>query len=209
MRNWGSLSFCSLEPLLPKADVGARINESSPGVDGQNGLRLQFNSRQSSTVDTSIPFSAQHFEYSTGYSAYIPCRQTATCLADSRLRGLLPKVDVGTHINESNESVRGSSVGYVRAERAAAAEAAGGGDGEWYQPSRRRTEHERTKYNPTEYEPSEHESSEHVPTHVPTAYEPSEHMPSEYKPSEHRLTEHKPSEHEPSEAEPSERMPTQ
>eukprot|EP00976_Prorocentrum_cordatum_P077034 1182527-Prorocentrum_minimum.AAC.1 len=29
------------------------------------------------TVDTGIPFSARHFEYSTGYSTYIPRRQTA------------------------------------------------------------------------------------------------------------------------------------
>eukprot|EP00976_Prorocentrum_cordatum_P075893 1182080-Prorocentrum_minimum.AAC.2 len=51
---------------------------ASPGVDGQKGPRLQFNSRQSSTVDTSIiPFSARHSEYSTEYSTYIPCRQTA------------------------------------------------------------------------------------------------------------------------------------
>eukprot|EP00959_Pyramimonas_sp_CCMP1952_P123585 2583613-Pyramimonas_sp.AAC.5 len=52
---------------------------TSPGVDGEKGgLRLQFNSRQSSTVDTSIPpFSARHFEYSIGYSTYIPCRKTA------------------------------------------------------------------------------------------------------------------------------------
>eukprot|EP00976_Prorocentrum_cordatum_P093688 1189480-Prorocentrum_minimum.AAC.2 len=50
---------------------------SSPGVDGKKGLQLQFNSRQSSTVDTSTPFSARHFEYSTEYSTYIPCRQTA------------------------------------------------------------------------------------------------------------------------------------
>eukprot|EP00959_Pyramimonas_sp_CCMP1952_P302666 6333206-Pyramimonas_sp.AAC.1 len=45
---------------------------SSPGVDGQKGLRLQ-----SSTVDTSIPFSARHFEYSIEHSMHIPCRQTA------------------------------------------------------------------------------------------------------------------------------------
>eukprot|EP00976_Prorocentrum_cordatum_P102687 1193165-Prorocentrum_minimum.AAC.1 len=32
---------------------------------------------QQSTVDTSKPFSAQHFEYSVEYSMYIPCRQTA------------------------------------------------------------------------------------------------------------------------------------
>eukprot|EP00976_Prorocentrum_cordatum_P098614 1191481-Prorocentrum_minimum.AAC.1 len=54
---------------------------ASPGVDGQKGLRLQFNSRQSSTVDTSIAFSARHFEYSIEYSieysTYVPCRQTA------------------------------------------------------------------------------------------------------------------------------------
>eukprot|EP00976_Prorocentrum_cordatum_P024654 501565-Prorocentrum_minimum.AAC.5 len=40
-------------------------------------------------VDIRIPFSAQYFEYSTKYTTYIPCRQTATCLADSRLRGLV------------------------------------------------------------------------------------------------------------------------
>eukprot|EP00959_Pyramimonas_sp_CCMP1952_P442507 9263617-Pyramimonas_sp.AAC.1 len=51
---------------------------ASPGVDGQKGLRLQFNSRQSSsTVDTSTPFGVRHFEYSVEYSTYIPCRQTA------------------------------------------------------------------------------------------------------------------------------------
>eukprot|EP00976_Prorocentrum_cordatum_P112451 1195532-Prorocentrum_minimum.AAC.10 len=62
---------------------------ASPGVDGQKGLRLQFNSRQSSTVDTSIlPFSVRRFEYSTEYSTYVPYRQTATWLAESRLRGL-------------------------------------------------------------------------------------------------------------------------
>eukprot|EP00976_Prorocentrum_cordatum_P090760 1188247-Prorocentrum_minimum.AAC.3 len=44
--------------------------DTSPGVDGQKGLRLQLNSRQSSTVDTSIPFSTQRFEYSTEYSTY-------------------------------------------------------------------------------------------------------------------------------------------
>eukprot|EP00959_Pyramimonas_sp_CCMP1952_P292931 6126696-Pyramimonas_sp.AAC.2 len=61
---------------------------SKPGVDGQKGLRLKFNnSRQSLTIDTSKPFSARHFEYSTEYSMYIPCRQSATWLADSRLRG--------------------------------------------------------------------------------------------------------------------------
>eukprot|EP00976_Prorocentrum_cordatum_P097375 1190964-Prorocentrum_minimum.AAC.3 len=54
-----------------------RKRVSSPGVDGQKGLRLKFNSRQSSTVDTSIPFSARHFDYSTECSTYIPCRQTA------------------------------------------------------------------------------------------------------------------------------------
>eukprot|EP00976_Prorocentrum_cordatum_P043937 888758-Prorocentrum_minimum.AAC.1 len=43
---------------------------------------------QKSTVDISVPFSAQHFEYSTKYSTYILCRQIATWLADSRLRGL-------------------------------------------------------------------------------------------------------------------------
>eukprot|EP00976_Prorocentrum_cordatum_P082365 1184783-Prorocentrum_minimum.AAC.1 len=32
---------------------------------------------QQSTVDTSIPFSARHFEHSVEYSTYIPCRQTA------------------------------------------------------------------------------------------------------------------------------------
>eukprot|EP00976_Prorocentrum_cordatum_P059643 1175582-Prorocentrum_minimum.AAC.4 len=32
---------------------------------------------QQSTVDTSVPFSAWHFEYSTEYSTYIPYRQTA------------------------------------------------------------------------------------------------------------------------------------
>eukprot|EP00976_Prorocentrum_cordatum_P092447 1188947-Prorocentrum_minimum.AAC.3 len=32
---------------------------------------------RSSTVDTSIPFSAWHFEYSAEYSTHIPCRQTA------------------------------------------------------------------------------------------------------------------------------------
>eukprot|EP00976_Prorocentrum_cordatum_P060893 1176083-Prorocentrum_minimum.AAC.2 len=64
---------------------------TSPGVDGQKGLRPQFNSRLSSTVDTSIPFSARRFEFSTEYSTYIPCRQTVTCLADSRLRGLAYK----------------------------------------------------------------------------------------------------------------------
>eukprot|EP00959_Pyramimonas_sp_CCMP1952_P159386 3333450-Pyramimonas_sp.AAC.2 len=42
-----------------------------------------YNSRQSSTVDTSIPFCARHFEHSTEYSTRIPCRQTATWLADS------------------------------------------------------------------------------------------------------------------------------
>eukprot|EP00976_Prorocentrum_cordatum_P047198 953303-Prorocentrum_minimum.AAC.1 len=36
----------------------------SPGIDGQKGLRLPFNGRQSSTVDTGIPFSARHVEYS-------------------------------------------------------------------------------------------------------------------------------------------------
>eukprot|EP00976_Prorocentrum_cordatum_P098967 1191628-Prorocentrum_minimum.AAC.2 len=50
---------------------------TSPGVEGQIGLRLQFNSRQSSTVHTIFPFSARHFEHSTEYSTYIPCRQTA------------------------------------------------------------------------------------------------------------------------------------
>eukprot|EP00959_Pyramimonas_sp_CCMP1952_P467843 9492265-Pyramimonas_sp.AAC.1 len=54
----------------------------------KKGLRFQFNSRQSSTVDTSIPLSARHFEYSAEYSTYIPCRQTAAWRADSRLRGL-------------------------------------------------------------------------------------------------------------------------
>eukprot|EP00959_Pyramimonas_sp_CCMP1952_P432282 9052718-Pyramimonas_sp.AAC.1 len=44
--------------------------------------------KRPSTVYTSIPFSAHHFEYSIEYSTYIPCRQTATWLADSRLRGL-------------------------------------------------------------------------------------------------------------------------
>eukprot|EP00959_Pyramimonas_sp_CCMP1952_P311273 6514272-Pyramimonas_sp.AAC.1 len=45
---------------------------TSPGVDGQKGLLSK-----RSTVDTSIPFSARHFDYSTDYSTYIPCRQTA------------------------------------------------------------------------------------------------------------------------------------
>eukprot|EP00959_Pyramimonas_sp_CCMP1952_P194174 4060460-Pyramimonas_sp.AAC.1 len=40
---------------------------SSPGVDSQKG-QLQFNSRQSSTVDTSIPFSARYIKYSIEYS---------------------------------------------------------------------------------------------------------------------------------------------
>eukprot|EP00976_Prorocentrum_cordatum_P082397 1184799-Prorocentrum_minimum.AAC.7 len=45
---------------------------SSPGVNGQNGLRLQFNSRQSSTVDTSIAFSAQYLEYSSNIRRIFP-----------------------------------------------------------------------------------------------------------------------------------------
>eukprot|EP00959_Pyramimonas_sp_CCMP1952_P047237 985756-Pyramimonas_sp.AAC.1 len=76
----------------PSRAVVLKYTYPSPGVDGQKGLRLQFDSRQSSTVDTSKPFvSAQHFEYSTEYSAYNPCPQTATTwLAGSRLRGLVP-----------------------------------------------------------------------------------------------------------------------
>eukprot|EP00976_Prorocentrum_cordatum_P062994 1176936-Prorocentrum_minimum.AAC.2 len=62
---------------------------ASPGVDGQKGLRLQLNSRQSSTVDTSIPFRARHFEYSTEYSTYI-----AIFPAD-RLPHGWPKVESG------------------------------------------------------------------------------------------------------------------
>eukprot|EP00959_Pyramimonas_sp_CCMP1952_P455282 9471326-Pyramimonas_sp.AAC.1 len=31
----------------------------------------------STTVNTGIPFSARHFEYSTEYLTYIPCQQTA------------------------------------------------------------------------------------------------------------------------------------
>eukprot|EP00959_Pyramimonas_sp_CCMP1952_P265466 5550897-Pyramimonas_sp.AAC.1 len=60
-----------------KTRVCTSVTVPSPGVDGQTGLRLQFNSRQSSTVDTIIPFSARHFEYSIEYSTYVPCRQTA------------------------------------------------------------------------------------------------------------------------------------
>eukprot|EP00976_Prorocentrum_cordatum_P032477 660499-Prorocentrum_minimum.AAC.1 len=41
---------------------------------------------QQSTVDTSIPFGAWHFEYFTEYSTYIPCRQTVigSPIVDSR-----------------------------------------------------------------------------------------------------------------------------
>eukprot|EP00959_Pyramimonas_sp_CCMP1952_P166113 3471738-Pyramimonas_sp.AAC.5 len=45
---------------------GGAGSGSSPGVDGQKGLRLQF------AVDTTIPFSARHFEYSTEYSTLFP-----------------------------------------------------------------------------------------------------------------------------------------
>eukprot|EP00976_Prorocentrum_cordatum_P086340 1186474-Prorocentrum_minimum.AAC.1 len=64
------------------SSTGARSrNKPREERNGQKGLRLQFNSRQSSTVDTSIlPFSARHFESSTKYSTYIPCRQIATGL---------------------------------------------------------------------------------------------------------------------------------
>eukprot|EP00976_Prorocentrum_cordatum_P094359 1189753-Prorocentrum_minimum.AAC.1 len=57
------------------AQGGWEMGQAPVGVDSKKGLRLQFNnSRQSSTVDTSMPFSARHFEYSTEYSTYIPCR---------------------------------------------------------------------------------------------------------------------------------------
>eukprot|EP00959_Pyramimonas_sp_CCMP1952_P329026 6888332-Pyramimonas_sp.AAC.1 len=46
---------------------------TSPGGDGQKGLRLQFNSRQSSTVDAGVLFSARHIEYATEYSTCIHC----------------------------------------------------------------------------------------------------------------------------------------
>ena len=81
MESWCPMGWCHVVNMA-KSKCGRLIiwwagRTSSPGVDGQKGLRLQFNSRQSSTVDTSIPFSARHFEYSIEYSTYIPCRQTA------------------------------------------------------------------------------------------------------------------------------------
>eukprot|EP00976_Prorocentrum_cordatum_P111553 1195382-Prorocentrum_minimum.AAC.2 len=77
--------------IVNTSGVGLSVAyKASPGVDCRKGLRLQLNSRQSSTVDTSVPFSARRFEYSTEYSTYIPCRrQTAAWLADSRRRGLV------------------------------------------------------------------------------------------------------------------------
>eukprot|EP00976_Prorocentrum_cordatum_P112476 1195538-Prorocentrum_minimum.AAC.3 len=59
-----------------------------PSTSIQQSTVVDLDSRRPSTVDTSIPFSAQCFEYSTECSTYIPCRQTATWLADGRLRGL-------------------------------------------------------------------------------------------------------------------------
>eukprot|EP00976_Prorocentrum_cordatum_P090918 1188312-Prorocentrum_minimum.AAC.1 len=72
----GNIGHSSLV-IQPVTRCGGYRAEASPGVDGRKGLRLQFNSRQSSTVNTSIPFSAWHFEYSTEYSTYIPCQRTA------------------------------------------------------------------------------------------------------------------------------------
>eukprot|EP00976_Prorocentrum_cordatum_P079407 1183534-Prorocentrum_minimum.AAC.3 len=84
-RAWGvpHPSCTADRPLHPP------LRGANPGVDGRkDSLRVQFNSRPLSTVDTRKPFNAQHFEYSAKYPTYIPCRQTATWLADSRLRGL-------------------------------------------------------------------------------------------------------------------------
>eukprot|EP00976_Prorocentrum_cordatum_P104621 1193974-Prorocentrum_minimum.AAC.3 len=43
----------------------------------ESTAKKAFDFNSSTVVDTSRPFSARHFEYSTEYSTYIPCRQTA------------------------------------------------------------------------------------------------------------------------------------
>eukprot|EP00976_Prorocentrum_cordatum_P078859 1183302-Prorocentrum_minimum.AAC.1 len=47
-------------------------------MDRTAAIRDRFETeRLVSSWATSIPFGARHFEYSTEYSTYIPCRQTA------------------------------------------------------------------------------------------------------------------------------------
>eukprot|EP00976_Prorocentrum_cordatum_P091611 1188593-Prorocentrum_minimum.AAC.1 len=69
MESWCPMGWCHVVNMA-KSKCGRLIiwwagRTSSPGVDGQKGLRLQFNSRQSPTVDTDCHW-----------------------LADSQLRGL-------------------------------------------------------------------------------------------------------------------------
>eukprot|EP00976_Prorocentrum_cordatum_P055210 1113902-Prorocentrum_minimum.AAC.1 len=62
---WGATSYGNtLYPSRDQAPESRRPKKPSTSI-------------QLSTVDTGIPFRAWHFEYSTEYSTYIPCQQTA------------------------------------------------------------------------------------------------------------------------------------
>eukprot|EP00959_Pyramimonas_sp_CCMP1952_P294092 6151160-Pyramimonas_sp.AAC.1 len=57
------------------------------------------------STDTSIPFSAQHFEYSNEYLTYIPCRQNATYIGWPTVDSRAPGVQVDSKL-ESTRSTR-------------------------------------------------------------------------------------------------------
>eukprot|EP00959_Pyramimonas_sp_CCMP1952_P405171 8491850-Pyramimonas_sp.AAC.2 len=84
----------------------------APESTAKKSLRLQFNSQQSSTVDTSRPFSARHFEYSIEYSTYIPYRQTAIgwLTVDS---GACEAVSWSPRFGDAGKGAGGGAVGHI------------------------------------------------------------------------------------------------
>eukprot|EP00976_Prorocentrum_cordatum_P090877 1188291-Prorocentrum_minimum.AAC.3 len=62
----------NIQRIFPADRLPLAGRQSTPGLGSD-----VVNVTMSSTVDTSIPFSARHFEYSVAYLTFIPCRQTA------------------------------------------------------------------------------------------------------------------------------------
>ena len=65
-------------PLAGRQSTFAGVDDTKPrSRRPKRPSTLIQQSIQLSTVDTSIPCSARHFEHSIEYSTYVPCRQTA------------------------------------------------------------------------------------------------------------------------------------
>eukprot|EP00959_Pyramimonas_sp_CCMP1952_P417093 8738659-Pyramimonas_sp.AAC.1 len=81
-----------MAPSVPCGERGHAHPESSasPGVDDQKGLRLQFNSRQSSTVDCQHYYTIQRTAFRIFHRIFNVYSLSTDChwLAVSRVRGL-------------------------------------------------------------------------------------------------------------------------